>query len=174
MLRPQLLVTFKPVRIVLHRIALTVALGTVKCNQRRQSKGQTCWQFAGRLLPCQQLRQNAGAVLGHPVQGNRQQLMLNVRISETPRYGTGEGVQLVARQIQDRNNLLINSLLYERAKFRVVHGFPYRIQAGLKSDRNQRRVRAVEDRHLTLFIRFDIVNNQDVEWVFIQAQFSCK
>jgi hypothetical protein len=31
-----------------------------------------------RLLPCQQLRQNTGAVLGHAVEGDRQQLMFGI------------------------------------------------------------------------------------------------
>ena len=97
MLAPQLLETFNPVRIILDRIRLTVTLPAVERNQRRQRKRQTCGQLTAGMLPGQQLRQYAGTEFSHAVQGNRQQLMLDVRVAETPRHRTGKGRQLITR-----------------------------------------------------------------------------
>ncbi len=87
---PERLVARQPVSIILYRIACPLPLSSVEGDQRRQREGQARRQRAMRLLPCQQLRQNTGAVLGHAVESDRQQLMFDIGIAEAPGHGAGE------------------------------------------------------------------------------------
>ncbi len=170
MLGPQLLEAGQPVRIVLHRVAFTVTFPAIEGNQRRQGKRQTRRELTAGLLPCQKLRQNTGAVLGHAVERNRQQLMFDIRVAETARYRTGEGGQLITRQIQYRDNLFMNGFFNKGADFRVVHRLADGIQPGLKRHRHQSGMCAVEDRHLALFVRLDVIHNQHVQRQLVETQ----
>ncbi len=149
-------------RIILHRIVLPVTLCTVKRDQCGQGERQASGQRARGPHPRQQLRQNARAILGHAVKRNRQQLMLDIRIAETTRDGAGERRQFITRQIQDRNDFLIDRFFDKRAYVGIVHRLAHRIQSRLERHRHQRRVRAVENCHFALFVRLNVIHNPHV------------
>ena len=96
--------------------------------------------------------------------------MLNIRVAETAGDRTGEGLQLIARQVENRNDLLVNRFLDESADFLIVHRLAHGIETRLEGDRHQRGMRAVKNRHFTLFIRLNIVHDQDVKRQLIQTQ----
>ena len=88
--------------------------------------------------------------------------MSDVGITKTSCHRTGERFQLFTRQIEDRNDLLINRFFDERADLGIIHRLAYRIQPGLEGDRHQRRVRAVQNGHLAFFVGHDVIDNQHV------------
>ena len=98
--------------------------------------------------------------------------MFDIRIAKTPCHRAGKRVQFSARQIEHRNNLCIYRLLDECTNLRVIHRFADGIQPCLVGHRYQGGMCAVKNRHFPLFVRLNIINNQDIKWQFIQTQFS--
>ena len=100
--------------------------------------------------------------------------MPDVRVTETARYRTGERFQLITRQIQYRNNFLIDSFFDKSAHVSIVHRLAYRVQPGLEGYRYQRRVRTVQNGDFTLFVGTDVIHDQYVERELIKTQFAGK
>ena len=118
----------------------------------------------------QQRGQQAGAEFGHAVQRDGAERVANIGIAKAAQHRIGKRIQLVTRLRQRRDNLITQRALNKLRQRAVVHRFSHRLQPGQKRHRHHGGVRAVEDRHLALFIGFDVVHQADIQRQAVEPQ----
>ena len=124
----------------------------VERHQRRQRKGQPLWQPVELFHISQKAGHAPGTPFRHGIQGNGKQSVLHIGIVEPVYDLLRKVLKLLAGQGQCGNHLVKDGSLHEVADIPVHHGFLYDIIAAQIGSRHERRVGAVQDTHLSLFI----------------------
>ena len=135
--------------------------GVIEGDVGREGEGDAPGQLAQALIILGEAGHDPGLPLGGGVQGDVQELMVNVGVIEPVDDGAGELGELVFRQVQGGDDLVEDGLIHEVADGGVLHALADDVLAGQVGTQHHGGMGTVEDADLALLVGGVVVHHDD-------------